>query len=234
MLSNTQIIKEIKEQYNTIASDWDSSRYAPSELKMKQIKKLKNGEKLLDLGCGNGLIVPAVMKKNVKYIGVDIASALIKIARKKYPEVDFYVGDATKKLKFKNNSFDKVFSFAVMHHIPSEKLRLKFLQEIYRVLKSGGEAVIINWNLLNDWPRKRFGIEEQIKKPNINLGKNDFLVGWTRTPGKNVQRFIHSFTADELKDLSIQAGFTKIKVGNFTRVGKPEKNGEELVLTLVK
>ena len=29
------------------------------------------------------------------------------------------------------------------------------------------------------------------------------MVGWTRTPGKNVQRFIHSFTADELKDLSI-------------------------------
>lgn len=230
----TEIIKEIKGQYNTIAKEWDSSRFVPSKLKIKQIRKLKKGEKLLDLGCGNGLIVTEALKKGVHYIGIDISSVFIKVAKKKYPGVDFQVGDATKKLKFKNNSFDKVFSFAVMHHVPSEKLRLKFLQEIYRVLKNGGEAVIINWNLLNDWPRKRYGIEEQIKNPNVGLGTNDFLVGWCATPGKNVKRYIHSFSANELKDLSQRAGFKKIKVDYFTRVGKKEKNGEELVVVLKK
>jgi len=224
------IIKEIKEQYNTIAREWDVSRFVPSGIKMKQIKKLKAGDRLLDLGCGNGLIVPEVLKRKVNYVGVDISSALIKIARKKYPEVNFVVGDATKKLIFKNNSFDKVFSFAVMHHIPMEKFRLKFLQEIRRVLKDGGEAIIINWNLFNDWPRKRYKIEEQAK----NNSNNDFYVGWRATSDHNVQRYIHNFTVEELKNLAKLAKFKKVSVGYYTRAGKKEINGEELVIVLKK
>jgi len=228
------IIKEIKEQYNTIASEWNLTRPEASGIKMQQIKKLKPGDKLLDLGCGNGLIVSEVLKRKAEYVGVDISSGLIKIAKVKYPGIKFLVGDATKNLKFENNSFDKVFSFAVMHHVPGEELRLKFLQEIYRVLKNGGEAIIINWNLMNDWPRKRYSIEEQIKNPTLGLGQNDFLVGWKATPGHNVKRYIHLFSVPELKDLAKRAGFSKISLDYYTRGGKKEKNGEELVMILRK
>ncbi len=235
-----QIIKEVKEQYNSIASEWDASRPFPSGVKMKQIARLKKGQKVLDLGCGNGLVAGEIIKRGVKYYGIDISSGLVKVARQKYTQeiksgvVQFKIGDACKKLLYQNNFFDAAISFAVLHHIPGVDKRLKFLQELRRVLKPGGWAGIIVWNLLNDWPRKRFGVEEQIKTPNPGLDENDFLVGWKATPGKDVKRFIHSFSVSELKNLATQAGFKKITIGHYTRVGKKEKNGEELVLNVWK
>lgn len=235
-----KIIKEVKEQYNSIASEWNASRPFPSGVKMKQIARLKKGQKVLDLGCGNGLVAGEIIARGVKYYGIDISNGLIKVARKKYNQeiksgvVQFKVGDACKKLPYQNNFFDAAVSFAVLHHIPSDDKRLKFLQELRRVLKPGGWAGIIVWNLLNDWPRKRFGIEEQLKNPNPDLDKNDFLVGWKATPGKDVKRYIHSFLASELKDLAERAGFKKITVGYYVRAGKKEKNGEELVLNVWK
>lgn len=207
---------------------------------MKQIKRLKKGQKVLDLGCGNGLVAGEIVKRGVKYYGLDVSSGLIKIARQQYKEevktklAEFKVGNACKKLPYENNFFDAGVSFAVLHHIPGSDNRLKFLQELRRVLKPGGWASIIVWNLLNDWPRKRFGIEEQIKNSNSNLDENDFLVGWRATPGKNVKRYIHNFSEVELKELACMAGFRKITVGFFTRAGEKIKNGEELVLNVVK
>lgn len=235
-----EIIKEVREQYNTIAKEWDLSRQVPTGIKMKQIKRLKSGKTLLDLGCGNGLIAAEVVKRGVLYRGIDISRALIKIARQKYFEeiaqkkMEFLVGDACKKLPYKENSFDYVFSFAVLHHVPGEEKRQYFFKEIKRVLKSGGRAVLINWNLLNDWPMQRYGIAEQIKKPQIGLEKNDFVVGWRSTPGKDVKRYIHSFSKQELFDLAQSAGFGKIKIEYFDRAGEKVENGEEILLEITK
>lgn len=235
-----QIIKEVKEQYNSIAKEWDLTRQVPTVLKMKQIKRFKKGQKVLDLGCGNGLVTGEIVKLGVKYYGLDISNELVKIARKKYSQevksgvVQFKIGDACKKLPYKNNFFDAAISLAVLHHVPGEKNRLKFLQELYRVLKPGGRASIIVWNLLNDWSYKRFGIEHQLKNHNVDLGENDFLVDWRATPGKNMKRYIHCFTNIELKKLAKQAGFSKITIGYYTRSGKKVKNGEELVLNVWK
>ncbi len=222
------IINKTKEQYNAIAHDWDLSRSRPSGLKLKQIKCLKNSDRLLDLGCGNGLIVPYVLERGAEYNGIDISGELIKIAKGRYPEADFKIGDATKKLKFKDNSFDWVFSFAVLHHIPTEKLRIIFLKEIYRVLKKGGRASIIVWNLLNDKMAKRFKIYEQLEKNKTN----DIKVRWLRTKGMEVQRYIHIFFPEELKKLAMKAGFKDIDTEYYNQAGKKEKNGEELVLLI--
>jgi len=235
-----EIIKEVRQQYNSIAIEWHSSRFFPSGIKMKQVKRLKKDQRVLDLGCGNGLLAGEIIKRGVKYYGIDIASTLVKIARRKYAQAIkshaayFKVGDVCKRLPYKSNFFDAAISFAVLHHIPGANNRLQFLRELRRVLKPDVRASIIVWNLLNDWPRKRYGIEEQIKNPSRDLDRNDFLVVWKATPGKNIKRYIHNFSATELKKLAQQAGFKKITIDYYTRAGKKEKNGEELVLNVWK
>ena len=226
--TSKEIIKQIKEQYNVIASDWDKSRFKPSKLKIKLIKGVKNKDRVLDLGCGNGLLIPEFIKKDVFYTGVDISKELIKIAHKKYPGIIFKVGDVTKKLSFKNNSFDWVFSFAVMHHLPDEKVRLKFLQEIERVLKVGGKAIIVNWNLLNEVADKRYGVTEKITE------KGDVFVPWHGTVGKDIKRYLHAFKLEEIKNLVKLAGFKNFRVVYYNQNGQREPNGEELVLFLKK
>jgi len=89
---------------------------------------IKPQDKVLDLGCGNGRLIELLGDKEIDYLGVDNVQNFIEIAKKKYPAYSFQVADAL-SLPFADNSFDKVCSIAVLHHIPSEELRLKFLEE---------------------------------------------------------------------------------------------------------
>jgi len=240
-LKPAQIIRNIAQNYNTIAKEWDVSRYQPSPIKIKLFKAVEKGMVVGDIGCGNGVVIPELLRKGIKkYYGLDISSKLIAIAKKKYSseikkgKVEFKVGDAL-KLPYPKNKFDLVISFAVMHHLPGKENHLKFLTEVKRVLKPGGKAIILNWNLLNEKVAKRFNIKESMELC-LNKGYNerDVYVGWKATPGKNIMRFIHVFTNDEMKVLSKQVCFSKIKIDNYGQLGKKEKNGEEQATFLIK
>lgn len=234
-----EIVRQMRQIYNTTAREWDVSRNTPSDVKMKLIRNIKAGMRVLDLGCGNGLMAGPAMKRGGQYVGADISSKFIALCKKRYAsyvktqQAEFVTAEAV-KLPFKNNFFDFAFSFAVMHHIPSSELRLKFLQEVYRVLKPGATAKIDNWNLHEDWGRKRFKIDEQLKNTPADHDYGDVYVSWKATRGKDLPRFIHIFSDQELKDLARTAGFKKIKIEYFNRAGIKTTNGEAQILTIKK
>ncbi|PIT89514.1 hypothetical protein COU23_03560 [Candidatus Kuenenbacteria bacterium CG10_big_fil_rev_8_21_14_0_10_36_11] len=49
--------------------------------------------------------------------------------------------------QFNSNEFDIIFMMASFHHIPSQELREKLLQDIKRILKPNGFLIMTNWNL---------------------------------------------------------------------------------------
>lgn len=240
-LKPVQIIRNTAKNYNTIAKEWDAFRSQPSGLKKDFLKIAKPGMVIGDIGCGNGLILPGLLERNIKkYFGLDISSKLIAIAKEKHAseikqgKAEFCVGNAL-KLPYSKNKFDLVYSLAVMHHLPTQKNHLKFLQEIKRVLKPGGKAFIFNWNLFNKKNAEKFNVSEAIKSNRKKkIDERDIFVRWKGTPGQNVQRFIHVFLPDEMAILSAQAGFSKVKIQYYSQLGKKELNGEELVTILQK
>ena len=90
-----------------------------------------NGEKkVLDLGCGDGRLSEKISEKyGVKVHGVDVFDSGEK-------NIDFSLFDG-KKIPFKNNSFDSVFIFDVLHHTKNPE---DLLDEVFRVSK---KSVII-------------------------------------------------------------------------------------------
>jgi len=88
--------------------------------------------KLLDIGSGAG---HPELKKYGKVTSCDIS---IEMLKKNTPNS---VNCDASNLPFKSKSFDYVTSFATFHHLP-EKDGKKFLNEVYRVLKTGGIAYI--------------------------------------------------------------------------------------------
>lgn len=234
-----QIIRETRQNYNVIAKEWDASRHLPSAIKIAQIRSVKKGMSVLDVGCGNGFIAPFILSRGASYVGLDISGSLIVLAKKKFKKeikagAKFLTGNIVAKIPFKKETFDRVFCFAVLHHIPSDQLRLRALQEIFRVLKKNGQAVVVVWNLLNQWPRARFSIDEKIKNKPSELDAGDLLVPWKGTKNKTIERYLHLFTERELKLLAREAKFKKCTINYYTRAGKREKNGEELVVKLSK
>ena len=232
--SNSQkIIEKTGDDYDMIAKEWDLSRNRASKLKTALISNIKPETKVLDIGCGNALTLPFILKKDAFYFGLDISEKLIEIARKKYAKeinekkAKFVVGQAT-ELPFQDDEFDFVISFAVLHHIPSEKFRKKFFEEIKRVSKPNAKVKIIVWNLLSDWANKRFDIENKLKGEN----SGDAIIPWKATQGKIINRYTHQFSKEELLSLAKDTGFKNIKIDFFNRAGEKKENGEELVLEM--
>lgn len=229
------IVNKVKDDYNLIAKEWDMSRNRPSQIKLDLVNDIAEGATVLDIGCGNGLMLPFLLKKEAYYTGVDIAENLIDIAEERYAEAigsgraRFITGEAT-ELPVKDAEYDFMISFAVLHHLPSSLLHKKFFDEIQRVLRPNGHAKITVWNLCNDWAKGRFDIESQLE----GKASGDVTVPWKGTHGAIVNRYVHQFSPEELRALAEGAGFSDIRIDYFNRAGERVENGEEIVLEMKK
>lgn len=103
-------------------------------LRMKKFD-INQKDKVLDLGCGDGLNIVILREMGVNnIIGVDISKKILEEAKKNNPKNKFYLASA-EKLPFKGSRFNVIFLDSVFHHLLEYK---PALTEIRRVLKKGG------------------------------------------------------------------------------------------------
>jgi len=123
--------KYVKHFYDVVADSWFHIRQKFSIL--KKFKDLK-GKKVLEVGCGTATQL-LEFEGNLLF-GLDFSKGMIKFAKenakRKNVKAFFVIGDA-RRLPFKSNSFDFVFSFATIHHIKKREERIKAILEMIRV-----------------------------------------------------------------------------------------------------
>ena len=213
------LLEKTRQDYNLIAEDFSRTRGKMwEELKFLE-EYIIDGEKVLDLGCGNGRLYELFKEKFVDYYGVDNSDKMIEIAKSRYPKIKFQVADAL-NLPFPENFFDKVISIAVLHHIPSEEFRLQFLNEIKRVLKPEGKIILLVWNL-SIWKSFFFFLK------NWKLDFGDSFIPW----GNEVLRYVHRFSKNELKKLAEKVGF---KVRETKILKRPRSKKSNILLVAEK
>ncbi len=204
------LLEKTRRDYNLIAEEFSRTREKPwEEIRFLFDNYLNPKEKVLDLGCGNGRYFEFFKEKNVDYLGVDNSEKLIEIAKNKYPSGRFQTEDAL-SLSFPNEFFDKVYSIAVLHHIPSKKLRLRFLKEARRVLKLKGQLILTVWKCHR--PKElyllfKYTILKIFRKSKLDW--KDIFKPW----GKKIARYYHCFSEKELRDLIEKSGFNLKKIG---------------------
>lgn len=98
---------------------------------------------VLDVGCGEGTLTLAIGKSVNRIVGVDLAEDSIANATAKAAEVprinaEFHC-QSLETLGFPPASFDKVFSFSVIEHIPNYH---EVFEEIHQLLRDDGELII--------------------------------------------------------------------------------------------
>ena len=101
--------------------------------------------KVLDVGCATGRLLNRMAKAGVKNLsGSDLAVKILDVAREKLSvsnsDVELKVADAEEMLPWPDSSFDYVTLTGVFHHFYRPH---KSLQEICRVLKTGGCLILI-------------------------------------------------------------------------------------------
>jgi ubiquinone/menaquinone biosynthesis C-methylase UbiE len=106
--------------------------------------RISPGSNVLDIGCGTGHLAGELMQRGYAAWGVDLSEAMVEYAREHYDPDRFRVGDI-EQIPFPDNTFDAVMCLGVMEYLEKDEPALR---EMWRVLKSGGHAVITTPSLV--------------------------------------------------------------------------------------
>jgi SAM-dependent methyltransferase len=126
---------------------------------------------LLEVGCGEGRGVEVLLENVDSYLGIDKIQEVIDNLSPKYPNAVFQQAIIPPFSGLTTDAFDSVVSFQVIEHIQNDRL---FLEEIYRVLKPGGKAIISTPNIRHTLSRNPWHIREYTPKQLEDLCKGIF------------------------------------------------------------
>ena len=158
--------KQVEEMFDNISSNYDFLNHFLSFgidniWRNKTIKIVSQNQPklILDVATGTGDLAFAAQKKinPNKIIGLDISNGMLEVGRSKISKrnlkdkLEFIKGDS-ENLPFENDYFDSVMvSFGVRNF---ENLN-KGLSEIFRVLKKGGQIVVLEFSKPKKFPIKQ-------------------------------------------------------------------------------
>jgi ubiquinone/menaquinone biosynthesis C-methylase UbiE len=112
--------------------------------------KVKTGDRVLDIGCGTGLLSLKFLKKaDCVVTGVDSSTKMLAICRKKIKQLGLNrkitcrLVDA-EQMDFPDDAFDIIASTVTLHHIQN---KTPVFKKIHRILKPGGRFVLGDWDM---------------------------------------------------------------------------------------
>jgi len=170
-----------------------------------------SGKKILEVGSGAGIDSCEFARNGANVISADFTEIAIKLTKDLTRKFN---GDATRctstSLPFNENTFDVVYSFGVIHHVPDIDTVLK---EIFRVLKPSGIFMGMVYNkdsLLYAYLMYHYGI----KQGEIHKMSEEQLISKFSERREGCP-YTKAYTTDEFKQLLQKHNFDNIEAGVF-------------------
>lgn len=169
-----------------------------------------SGDKILDIGCGNGLLLYQFRHSYSQLIGLEysvhrLSQATVNLAGLPFSPVQ---GSAENMSQIQSDSVDQIISADTIEHIPDVYAAAR---EIYRVLRPGGTLVINTPNIA--FIKKRLllclGRFPSTSQPNEGIGSDILYDGG----------HLHYFTYRSLRIILERSGFKLVKKIGYGRLG---------------
>lgn len=131
--------KDVIQYFNQKASDWDKHLRKNEEVINTILTNcgIKEGKKVLDVGCGTGVLFDFYRQRKAIVTGIDISDKMIEKAKENYPLANFIVADAeefnTKK------RFDAIVVYNAFPHFSHPQ---QLIENLSGLLKKGGYLTI--------------------------------------------------------------------------------------------
>jgi len=164
-----------------------------------------NGKKVLEIGVGLGADHQNFATNGADLYGIDLTDRAIFYTKKRFElyglKSNLQVSDA-ENLPFKNDFFDIVYSWGVIHHSPDTQ---KAIDEIFRTLKKGGEAKIMIYNT-RSFVGYMLWIRYAFLKMKFNLSLKEIYDKYLESPGTK------AYTKQEAK--AMFSAFSSVSVSS--------------------
>ena len=137
-------IKELKDYEYFRNVRYSLQDYMAETIPFKDYKD----KSILEIGCGSGIDLIEFTRNGALVTGIDFSYKAIDVTNRTLTLLELNKKSTALKmdaehLKFPSNTFDLVYSFGVLHHIPNTE---KVISEIHRVLKVGSKAIVMLYN----------------------------------------------------------------------------------------
>ena len=201
--------------YARFGDSFSATRHRIQPGVRRVLEMLERDESILDLGCGNGEFARELAKRHHLglYLGVDFSLPLLRDAGSqpegfsaKFLEADLTQLAAASDRLSVVNGWSVITAFAVLHHIPSDEIRLGLLRTVRQLLSDGGKFIFSNWQFLNsDKLKARIQPWDAAAVSESDVDAGDYLLDW-RSGGEGL-RYVHQYSEAELSELAGKAGF---------------------------
>jgi SAM-dependent methyltransferase len=100
---------------------------------------VRAGDRVRDLGCGDGSFTAALAQAGAATVGADVAVAAVERATRGHPELDFRLVAIDGALPFEDGTWDLIWASEVIEHVADTA---RWLSEVRRVLRPGGRLLV--------------------------------------------------------------------------------------------
>ncbi|MBN2334159.1 methyltransferase domain-containing protein [Candidatus Bathyarchaeota archaeon] len=178
-------IRRTLDVYQDVAETYDRLNHSNRGIvdELEAFTSYVPGGIVLDVGCGHGRDSEYFTEHGYTVVGLDVSSALIRIARAKAPDAMFILSDM-RQMALRNETCDGQWVCASFHHLPKECSETT-LREFHRVLRRSGVLAL-----------------------SVKRGKGERDEPFNRYGGG--PRFYAYYHEDELRDMLSGAGFKPV------------------------
>lgn len=139
LLKDSKAYYEDNDYYEIFSIAEDGENKVANYLKKFVVDKI-----VLDAGCGTGKFLPSLESTSYKYIGIDLSHNQLKKAKEKSQKNNsVFIRSDLSKIELENNSVDLIISTWVLGTITDINDRNKCLSELKRILKPGGQILLV-------------------------------------------------------------------------------------------
>ncbi len=208
-------LRELNQEfYDKFASSFADSRAATEPGVERILAHIEAGDRLLDLGCGNGRVA-LQLPRGCRYVGVDFSAEILALAKAhvmasqaenpKLKASHFVAADLVADpwpalVAEISTRYDWILLRAVLHHVPGFEHRREIVAQAASLLASEGRLALANWQFTAiPRLRRRFLPWETIGLHPEDVESGDYLLDWKRD-GYGL-RYVHLIDEEETRRL---------------------------------